>query len=534
MTVTPSATQSLSPSTTQSPSQTQTTTQTSSAFRFRAGFQLLRSHSVPNYDVTPPSAASLLGVDSLPIVISDSYPTLYATLWMNRCPEPNLHSIGNMTLTCTVSLTDGRAAGVIVNVLSSTSGFDLAASCSAATMRPGFLNDSDAQQVNIPRVVAVSPLYATASESVTLKCTLAVGSASLRIASASVPLDVLGTRWPLAADAIILSTGRRPTMTSTRFVSTGSSIAMTALSICGAGPTFVDFAYAACALRAARAVWGNLSIPNASTTTPRPFALNITSTSLLILRAVLERSFSPKSTVSIGGVPAVVASTSEDGRWMAIFTPNASTMCGARGVEAGRCGAVRLAVSTPSDADLIGARGVTLECPPFCAGDLDRIEATGAAAGRSVVPFSVDASGSTFHPTYQSSIATGMALAATLDTVAPSPGIQYRPSCTSEGYTDTGSDACTNASDSASFNCAYGKAGACSDCPSKALCPGGERMWPRPGYFCLAETQTADAIVQCADPDPRARCMAWDPSSSAVICGPGYRQGSFLCGACGM
>jgi len=113
MTVTPSATQSLSPSTTQSPSQTQTTTQTSSAFRFRAGFQLLRSHSVPNYDVTPPSAASLLGVDSLPIVISDSYPTLYATLWMNQCPEPNLHSIGNMTLACTVSLTDGRAAGVI-------------------------------------------------------------------------------------------------------------------------------------------------------------------------------------------------------------------------------------------------------------------------------------------------------------------------------------------------------------------------------------------------------------------------------------
>jgi len=242
-------------------------------------------------------------------------------------------------------------------------------------------------------------------------------------------------------------------MTSTRFVSTGSSIAMTALSICGAGPTFVDFAYAACALRAARAVWGNLFHPQCKHNNAPPIRPKHHEHVASYSACSFGEVFFPKSTVSIGGVPAVVASTSEDGRWMAIFTPNASTMCGARGVEAGRCGAVRLAVSTPSDADLIGARGVTLECPPFCAGDIDRIQATGAAAGRSVVPFSVDASGSTFHPTYQSSIATGMALAATLRMRWPHlQGLRYRPSCTSEGYTDTGSDACTNASDSASFN----------------------------------------------------------------------------------
>ena len=68
-----------------------------------------------------------------------------------------------------------------------------------------------------------------------------------------------------------------------------------------------------------------------------------------------------------------------------------------------------------------------------------------------------------------------------------------------------------------------------NSCPTGGLCPGGYRVWPRPGYFSSSEFS---AIAACPPPDATERCRGWDPAISATICGPTYLQGSFLCQAC--
>jgi hypothetical protein len=97
-------------------------------------------------------------------------------------------------------------------------------------------------------------------------------------------------------------------------------------------------------------------------------------------------------------------------------------------------------------------------------------------------------------------------------------------------YTDPQFGACTNASDPTSLQCAYGSGDACRPCPAGALCPGGYRVWPRPGYY--APSETADAVVPCEPPDPLVRCTGWNASVSATQCGAGYLQGSYTCSAC--
>lgn len=145
----------------------------------------------------------------------------------------------------------------------------------------------------------------------------------------------------------------------------------------------------------------------------------------------------------------------------------------------------------------------------------------------------IDAGGTVFAPAVQATAAAGNVSAAVLalSFMPPSLGVFYSSSCTDAGYTDPATGACTNASDPASFTCAYGAGKACSQCPENSLCPGGSRIWPRAGFFAFSEM---DAYVQlCSEAgDAAARCVGWDPIAGATICGAGYRQGSFLCDAC--
>jgi hypothetical protein len=113
-------------------------------------------------------------------------------------------------------------------------------------------------------------------------------------------------------------------------------------------------------------------------------------------------------------------------------------------------------------------------------------------------------------------------------------GIYYVLSCSASGlWTDPATGACANASHPASYRCAFGAGAACTDCPAGAMCPGGYRLWPRPGYW--AATEGATSVLPCPPPDPTARCPGWGaegPGGAAAACGPGYLAGSFLCQAC--
>lgn len=488
------------------------------------GFEVLNTSVVPPLNMAPPNPALLYNAASAPLIISDSYPTLYSTLWLNRCPEPGLRALGNMALNCSVIRNDGSESDVHVAVLPATSGFNLEASCSAAMNRSRYFVDRDAQQVNVPVVIALTPAFTTTTGQAKLTCSLRIEGSGIRVVNTSVPLIIRGTHWPLAVDVISLVPGSTENMTWTLVGSINSSAASAELSNCGRVPTYADRTYGECALGAILDVADNGVIP---TEAPPPFQLTMTSTTLIILRAVPKNSFSRNSSVYVGGMPAVVVNASEDGRWLAFFTPAASTMCG--GVPSTRCRPATLTVSTPADDDALGTRGAALDCPSFCAGDLARLQASSSTAvgSSAIVLYSSD--GYNFTYALEDSIASGRV--APLQQVTSSPGIQYLPSCTAEGYTDPASGVCVNESVAASSNCAYGNVGECSKCPSNALCPGGKRMWPRAGYFAFSEFGTS--MQACPEPNPSSRCIRWDPDEGVTVCGQAYRQGSYLCEACG-
>jgi hypothetical protein len=88
-----------------------------------------------------------------------------------------------------------------------------------------------------------------------------------------------------------------------------------------------------------------------------------------------------------------------------------------------------------------------------------------------------------------------------------------------------------NVSDPASLSCAYGAGSDCRLCPSGGLCPGGYRLWSRPGYWVASEA--SDSVVTCAYPATE-RCVGWDAAGGGTSCGRGYLAGSVRCGACAL
>ena len=110
-------------------------------------------------------------------------------------------------------------------------------------------------------------------------------------------------------------------------------------------------------------------------------------------------------------------------------------------------------------------------------------------------------------------------------------GLYFALACSASGlYADPGSGACVNASDPASFLCAFGSGDNCRICPIGCLCPGGARCWSRPGYYSAAEN--SPSVVACPPPQSRSRCLGWAASAATTQCGVSYLQGSFLCTAC--
>ena len=111
------------------------------------------------------------------------------------------------------------------------------------------------------------------------------------------------------------------------------------------------------------------------------------------------------------------------------------------------------------------------------------------------------------------------------DTPSNTYGVYVTGRCV--GYPEPGPQCFTESLRSV---CAFGQGGACSPCGSGAVCPGGFRRWPLPGYWAPSEA-AATGVVRCNVP-AQERCIGWDASLGVAQCGEGYDAAAPACGAC--
>ena len=80
-----------------------------------------------------------------------------------------------------------------------------------------------------------------------------------------------------------------------------------------------------------------------------------------------------------------------------------------------------------------------------------------------------------------------------------------------------------------SEKCAFGSGDECVNCPSHAICPGGNRAWPHERYWNVDDY--SDQVVRCSAPSLK-RCMVHNRKNRSVICGPTYDNSSYACEKC--
>lgn len=160
----------------------------------------------------------------------------------------------------------------------------------------------------------------------------------------------------------------------------------------------------------------------------------------------------------------------------------------------------------------VGAAART--CAPFCPG-----------IGSSVMPFALGGG----YPYAAAPAVAALPLPAALSgALFSAGGISYIRRCVGD-FPLPESGVCRDASNPLSKTCAFGEADACIRCPTGALCPGGYRAWPQPGYWSPAESDPG--VVRCLAPAVQ-RCTGFDFGVGAAGCGTGYLDGSPACAAC--
>lgn len=343
------------------------------------------------------------------------------------------------------------------------------------------------------------------------------------LAHASVSLGITPVLWPLLSDIVIaLPFGRLKPAAGPPINATGPIIEGCFLSA-GVGRVSAancsDVGAAArvpgALLHAVQAIFG--SGPASPTPGAAPFTTTLSTATWLALRArspppgagAGTSGLSAGVAVSIGGQACTVAAASSDGAWLIVQTPLAAALCPAS-ID---CGYVVMGLGAA------GLPNATLSCPPFCPGAFPSSVPAPQPQGSAyaIVPSQP-----------QPSAFPVPAPAAALRSAAQS-GVYYSRACPSgAAFTDPATGACTNASDPAALRCAYGSGDACSPCPEGGLCPGGFRLWSRPGYYTASES--AGAVALC--PPPSGRCTGWDIAQAATQCAAPYQQGSRLCSVC--
>jgi len=233
--------------------------------------------------------------------------------------------------------------------------------------------------------------------------------------------------------------------------------------------------------------------------------------------AVVGTAALPAGTVvMVGSVVCRTLWRSADDTVLHVLTPAWSAVCPAGGQ--GDCGYHTLTVVAPPPA-AGGVRAANVSCPPYCPG-----------AYMEEVPLPVGTSGALLPSRSRAAVADDDgALPVALDVDTAAGGLYYMETCA--GFTDPRSGVCTNASEPSARACAYGSRDTCTACPAGALCPGGSRLWPLPGYWVSNERAGVGAVVGC-DVPATARCTGWDASAGQSGCGAAYAAGGYRCLAC--
>ena len=474
-------------------------------------------------------------------MLSDSLPPVTLQVWSNRCWSQTAVMNLSCALTSAAGQSDGASPVVAVQ----------ASPLAQTTQGPCMLQ--------LPFSVSLALAFRSPGGSATLACAVQAMNASNTDATSStvaLSLSLTPTEWPLYDDVITISppNANGSAMTFSMVLGSAIDIAPVMLGICAntsSSPCTVASAMSSTPtlLHAVTAAWGGIALPTPSLATQLSFSLSLGGSALLVLRARAV-AFSTSSTVNVSGTPCPVVLTSPDGRWLIVQVPSLQKLqC--QGLE---CGYAALAVSTPggSSATALGSgrrldsnataypyRGAALVCPPFCPGLLLPASASGGVVGGAVVPVALDASGTLFAPLPQitaltspgtASSVAATALASSSGAGSSSAGFYFSPTCSSSSFTDPLTGACANANDPASTQCGLGSGDSCSRCPSGALCPGGTRLWPRPGYYASSEREPG--VVACSPPAPQSRCLGWDAVQGVTACGSGYRPASYMCASC--
>lgn len=102
--------------------------------------------------------------------------------------------------------------------------------------------------------------------------------------------------------------------------------------------------------------------------------------------------------------------------------------------------------------------------------------------------------------------------------------IQYVCQCTGYAFGAVCMDA-----DVSRGQCAWGEGDDCRRCPTGAVCPGGYRLWPQPGYW--AATAASESVVECVEPN-RDRCDGWSAQLGRSVCAAGHDPASPQCRGC--
>lgn len=424
---------------------------------------------------------------------------------------------------------------------SSTSAADILLLTSPSISSAASCNPSSAAPLRLlPTLVIVGAAYSTGSGEAMLQCSVSDAQSGSVVARVSLPIVVQRTLWPIWEDALLLLTDGSVLSTRQGWNVNASDALVAAASVHGAGGASVAklddaLALPAAVFTAASAVVSMWSpLPNNSAGGTSVFALTLTGPTRIILRALQPGTFANGTTVMLGDAACTAVEVSQTGDFLLLTTPAVADVCPQESAAGFECGYVTLTVDTTAVTAVQAEKlnGAALSCPPFCPGAVgDRaFIALSGGYGPSVNPLTSEGFVLTLIPP-RSAQGTAALSSAFVPTTAASVGIYYALQCYQSGrYTNPLSGACINASNPASLSCAYGSGDGCRVCPSGALCPGGNRMWSRAGYW--AAYDTSGTVTPCSPPDPESRCTGWNVALGATICGLGYLQGSYSCGAC--
>jgi hypothetical protein len=506
-------------------------------------------------------AMPVLSRDSGLLLISDSGPPQGVTIALPQPPAPG----EEVTLSCSVSTSPDSDDSPVVALSSvwpstATAG-TLATGATGVQLRltsgAGALPVAAASSAGSPTgpsaqlIVAAVPCRngsAPAAAAFTVLCaavsSLAPSAAGPAVYSAVSPLLLAGvarcSAWPFFSDALLhlpalggyrSAWGDVARITAPRNGSDGSAAAAnTSVTTAAAG----NPQEASGALPAWLVTERVQSAPHLLAVPPPPsgfFALTLTSAFNITLvgdtlqRMVAGPHFPPGTRVTVGGMECAVHWRAADGSALTFETPSYAALCGDVRDNA-VCGRQALRIITPAAAALndsssgtvlpamLARGGVSVACPPFCPG----------LAG-SLMPFALE-------PGQLVAVDGAAGGAVVSDSAVWGYGITYVAECTGSAWEDPSSGVCQSltAPPYALARCGIGYGDSCRRCPyAAAVCPGGERLWPRPGYWVSEESMPA-SLMRCWP--PADRCAGWNVGSSTVACGPGYRHGSQGCSAC--